>query len=383
MKSVCIFYTDENRIKPLAAKYPGCEKIRLHTAPQAAQLQGRETQHIVFAAPNDELQAFTAACRGYEFASVSVLPFDNGATPGEPIPIDIRKPRLNYMETEICHVCNLNCKGCCDFSNLRVDKGFYDLDTFARDLQRMKELFWGIGKIRLMGGEPFLNPRVADHAEKCREIFPDSDLRIVSNGLLIPSVDEGVLRRLRDCGCSVDVSNYPPTAKKRKEIEKAAARAGLSVAFGIPMKFFVRTIREAPTDDPAPAFRNCLFTHCHMMNGGKLAPCSYAYCISRFNRFYGTDYPENDLFELSDPAPDGWEIIKAFSRPHEFCRYCGRGAIPYRWKGHVSLAEAKKEDWLIRDSFLNSSVVPAVQKLVKPAAVRLRAAIQRKKQEKE
>ncbi len=379
MKNVCIFYTDENRIKPLADRYPGCERIRLTDIRDRAQFAQKEGRDVIFAAPNDLLQEITAACRGLSFASAAVFPPDNGATPDEPIRIDLRKPRLDYMETEICHICNLNCKGCCDFSNLRVDRGFYDFDRFTRDLLRMKELFWGIGKIRLMGGEPFLNPDAADYAEKCREIFPDCDLRIVSNGLLLPSVDLRTLQRLRDCGCSVDISTYPPTAAKRKEIEEAAKRAGIAVNFSVPMKFFFRTILETPVDDPAPAFRNCVFTHCHMMSDGRLAPCSYAACISRLNRFYGTDFPENDYFDLAEPAADGWRIMEAFSKPHAFCRCCGSGAIPYRWQGHVSPDRAKKEDWLIRDTFISRKAAPAIQKLLKPAVIRLRAAIQKKK----
>lgn len=379
MDHFCIFYTDENKTAPLRARYPGCETVRLHGVPDGAFLSGREDQRVIFAAPNDDLQAIAAAAKDLRFASAAVYPYDNGFAPAEPISIDLSKPRLDYMETEICHVCNLNCKGCCDFSNLRAETGVYDFAVFEKDLLRMKELFWGIAKIRLMGGEPFLNPNIADYAEKCREIFPDCDLRIVSNGLLLPTIDQGILTRLRDCGCSIDISNYPPTRAKRKEIEAAADAAGIGCNFGIPMNYFFRTILETPAEDPAPAFRNCIFTHCHMMNDGRLAPCSYAYCISRFNKTFGTDYPENDLFDLSDPTLDGWRIIEAFSKPHEFCRCCGRGAIPYRWKGHVSGKEAKKEDWLIRDTALGRTLAPALQRTLKPAAIRLRAAIRKKR----
>ncbi|MBQ6018606.1 MAG: radical SAM protein [Clostridia bacterium] len=379
MRNVCIFYTDGNRLREITARYPACETVRLRGGPDRALFAERETQSIVFVARNEELQGLAAACRGLSFASVAVYPTDVGYAPREPIGIDISKPRLDYMETELCHVCNLNCKGCCDYSNLHVDTGFYDFDNFVKDLNRMKELFWGIAKIRLMGGEPLMNPRIADYAEKCREIFPDSDLRIVSNGLLLPKIPTDTLERIRDCGCSFDISNYPPSRKNKKEIVAAAERSGVPIKFGVPMNRFLRTILERPTDDPAPAFRNCLFTHCHMMGNGKLAPCSYAYCAYRFNARFGTDYPEDDLLELSDPSLDGWKIVKAFSEPHKYCVCCGRGALPYRWRGHVGPDQAKKEDWLIPDTALSRTVAPVIQKALKPAAVRLRALIQKKK----
>ncbi|MBQ6163607.1 MAG: radical SAM protein [Clostridia bacterium] len=378
MRDTCIFYKDEAGLAPLLRLYPDCEKQKLRAHPDRSVFLHRERQKIVYAVANDDLQRLTALCRGLTFAGVFVYPTDSGSLPERPLPIDISKPRLDYLEAEICHVCNLNCRACTNYSNLRQKTGFYELAQFEKDLRRLKELFWGITKIRLMGGEPLINPETADYAALCREIFPDCDLRIASNGLLLPTVKPETLGRLRDCGASFDISEYPPTRAKKEEIKKTVSAAGLRVSFGVPIRVFFKLLREKPNADPREAFRNCIFSNCHIIEDGWLAPCTSAMCIDRFNAFYGEHYPQTDRFALTDPSLDGWQIIEAFSHPHEFCRYCGTGLIPVKWEGHVGPERAKKEDWLIRDSFLSDKIAPLIQKTLKPAALRLRETLQKK-----
>ena len=291
-------------------------------------------------------------------------------------------PVLDYVEIEISEFCNLNCRGCCDFSNLAREKKFYDFDEYSRDMERMCELFSSIKKIRLMGGEPLLNPRLTDYCVKARSLFPDSDIRIVSNGLLIPSLEKSKLEVLKKAGIKFDISNYPPTRKKKQQITQTLKEADVPFDIGFPMDLFFRNILENPSDDPAPAFRNCIFTHCHMLGHGRLAPCSYAYCIGRFNKEFGTDYPENDYFDIYSDIT-GEQIIRAFSEPHTFCKCCGRGIVPIKWKGHTGTRAAKPKDWLIKDSFFNKKILPAAQSLVKPAAQKLRNYIQNEKKDRE
>lgn len=286
------------------------------------------------------------------------------------------KPVLDYMETEITEFCNLNCKGCCDFSNLATEKTFYELEEYTKDLRRMAELFSNIKKIRLMGGEPLLNPCLTEYIRTAREIFPAADIRIVSNGLLIPKLDNESLKIIKENNCKFDISNYPPTRKLFPKIKERLEMFHIEYDLGFPMNCFFRSILENPADDPAPAFKNCIFTHCHMMAHGKLSPCSFSHCIGRLNQEFGLSYPERDFVDLySDTS--GEEIIRRFNNPHEFCKCCGRGLIPFKWQGGVTRDNADKYDWLIKDSYLNTIVAPVVQSVLKTPAKLLRAAIQK------
>ncbi len=374
-----VFFDDRKNKRELKKKYPDHTFVRYCSA---SAVENRISEHyekqIVFSLANHKLQRAVEVCRRAADAEVFVIPDDFGVS-GQSMRIEHDKPRLDYMETEIAHICNLNCKGCSDFLNLATDERYYDFDVFCRDLYRLKELFWGVEKIRLMGGEPILNPRLVDYVEKTREIFPDCDLRIVTNGLLISSLSGETLNRIKNCRCSFDISSYPPTMKKKREIKKKLKSAGVSFIFSVPMRFFFRTLLEHPASDGAAAFRNCLFSHCHMMGNGFLAPCSYAYCAYRMNACFQTDFPETDKIDLSAEKLDGWQINASFKQPHAFCRYCGRGMIPFLWKGGVTRPLAKKDDWLIRPNALSLHIVPFFQAAFVPGMKKLRSILQKKR----
>lgn len=293
------------------------------------------------------------------------------------MPANTSLPVIDYIEIEITEFCNLNCKGCCDFSNLAKEKNFYDIDEFTKDMKRITEIFSSVNKIRLMGGEPLLNPELTEYIKVTRELFPLSDIRIVSNGLLIPKLDTGTLAVIKEADCKFDISNYPPTRKMFTQIKAKLESAGIEYDLGFPMNFFFRNILEHPSDDPAPAFNNCIFTHCHMLSHGKLSPCSYAHCTGRLNAEYGFDYPETDTIDIYSDIT-GEEIIKRFNAPHEFCKCCGKGIIPFRWQGGTTSSKASPYDWLIKDSFMNTTVAPVIQSVLKVPAKLLRSRIQKK-----
>ena len=373
-----VFYDKENKLDRAAKLFPGAERRFSPDAPKESELRSLSECTVVFMLENGKLRDAAENCRLLQNADVFVVPSGIGYTP-DPIKIDCSKTRLNYVETEISRVCNLNCRGCCDFINLKVkEEPFYDFELFCRDISRLKELFWGIAQIRIMGGEPFLNTRVADYVEKARALFPDSDLRVVTNGLLLTKTPEETLKRIAAASCSLDISAYPPTWKQKKDISRLLDSLGVKYSFSVPMVVFFKNVLEKPVDDPAPAHRNCIFSHCHMLGNGRITPCSFAFCIYRFNRHFGTSYPETDFVDIHDPSADGRRIYERLSTPHEFCKYCGAGMTPILWKGRNAPADARREDWLIADTFLNTKVAPAIQGAARKSAVALRSKIRDK-----
>lgn len=63
------------------------------------------------------------------------------------------KPILDYLEIEISEFCNLNCRGCCDFSNLATEKRIYPFNEYEKDMHRLHELFGGIEKFGKYDGK--------------------------------------------------------------------------------------------------------------------------------------------------------------------------------------------------------------------------------------
>jgi len=337
-------------------------------------------KQVVLVFKNEELKNVTELFHTNGITNLYVFPWDTHCFENENsnsilsnimIPIDNSKPRLDYVEAEVSGSCNLNCKGCFQFSNLVEEKTFCDLNVFRKDLKKLKDFFWGIGKIRLLGGEPLINPDFLQFVMTAREIFPDSDIRLVSNGLLITKLTQPDLETIKNFNCTFDISDYPPTHKKIDEITDFLNKAGVAYTVSLPIKLFYKCLLREPLESPNESFNNCLFTHCHALGDGYLAACSHQFYISRLNSEYNLEYPENDKINIYQTTLTGWEINNILESPHDFCRYCSKGMVPIKWKTRLK-RNAKPSDWIVERNFTNMKVVPVIQKILKLFAKKLR-----------
>lgn len=107
------------------------------------------------------------------------------------------KDILDYLEVDIVDHCNLNCSGCTHFCPL-VGENYMDVEHFKKDLTQLKTFFSHIKQFRILGGEPLLHKDVAKFVQYSREILPNSDIRIVTNGLLLSKMPDDFLMQLKN-----------------------------------------------------------------------------------------------------------------------------------------------------------------------------------------
>ena len=125
------------------------------------------------------------------------------------------------MEMNIIDGCNLKCKACTHFSSLYAEDAVCSMKEFTEslnDLRRAGKLL----RLRLLGGEPFLIDNLPDYLEYARRVFPESDIELVTNGLLIPQMSEQWIHCLEKHRITIVISLYPPTVKiQGKKIGRA------------------------------------------------------------------------------------------------------------------------------------------------------------------
>lgn len=246
--------------------------------------------------------------------------------------IDYKKPRLNYIEYQVADHCNLKCKGCGHFSNLVAPK-FGNLQQFTSDLKQLKTKFWGIKRIRLMGGEPLLNRELPEFIKETRCIFPDAEIRIVTNGLLIPKVESRLFNMMRDCLAGFDISLYLPTKNVMEEIELCCIQEDVEFRFSPLVEKFFRTSqkREKCTMEN---FMKCRSKSCHFLRDGKLALCLCPILVSEYGDLANQhgEFDENDIIDLYTTKLTGDEILEYLSKPIQACDWCGN-ADEVEWFG--------------------------------------------------
>lgn len=244
------------------------------------------------------------------------------------------KTILDYLEVHVAHHCNINCKGCGHYSNF-VKASFPDIVQYTKDVARLRELVPEIQEIRLLGGEPLLNLELPQFISVMREAYPAADLRVVTNGLLIPNADAVLFQMMRDCHVRFDISQYPPT--KQRLVEILARCEAESVPFHVSQE--VQTFcRFEDTDAPGNVqaiFLNCRLKRCHMMLDGKIAVCPLPILRNAFREYEWANLFTEDIINLYDASLTGEVLVQRLQNPCKLCAYCGNHGELFEWEGNV------------------------------------------------
>ena len=80
---------------------------------------------------------------------------------------------LQYIEVHLVDHCNLICDNCTYYSPYTPNK-FADFSQFQKDFTRLSEICMYIRQIKILGGEPLLNPDIAQFLHCARSLFPDA-----------------------------------------------------------------------------------------------------------------------------------------------------------------------------------------------------------------
>ena len=244
--------------------------------------------------------------------------------------------------------CNLNCKGCAHFSSLSEEE-YPDFEEAERDFARLGELFHGkASRISLMGGEPLLNPRVAEYCRMVRKYFPVGDIQVVTNGILLHKMPDSFYEACREARISIHVTPYP--IKLDHEANRKRCRR-----FGVPYhfywdetsknEFFRYVIDETGSQDVVENFTNCAnANYCLFLYKGRMYPCGAGAHFRIFNKHFNagmelTDEDSVDIYRVRG----GWELLLELAKPVPMCRYCvmsGRKET-FTW-GH---SKKDKKEW--------------------------------------
>ena len=260
--------------------------------------------------------------------------------------VDLNKDiNLTYLETHVTDICNLKCRGCMHFSNLAKQPNEPDLESFEKDLKRLTELFNHIYIIRLLGGEPLLSKKLVDYVRLVRKSFPVSELRIVTNGLLVPRMTEEVCSVLKECHVSMDVSPYPPTIDMIDEIKAFLDSNGIPYGtIAEKLTSFRKSISSEPVSDVEKSMEICGSSHCHFLRDGKIAKCPLVFFIEDFDKYYNYEIHSKDIFDIYKNV-DANELKMKLDGASDLCKYCPDHPEFIEWKETNN--DAEKSDWVV------------------------------------
>jgi len=262
---------------------------------------------------------------------------------------------VNICTTDYC---NLNCSGCnhfCSLLNERTKELFiqYDMETFKADTEALHRLLGDeINCLWLIGGEPFLHPLIGDFIQYARMLYPEMDLRIVTNGLLLPKLSQELLKIIRDNRILIWLTPYKPTKMIKDKIHNVLDSNGIFYYFvdNDNVNFYGKLNLNGDVD-PGKSFDCCWDKYCHSLRNGKLAYCQYAFMIDKFNVYFNQSIPLSikNSIDLRDKNLTRESVLQYLQTPSEICGYCDSMIANRGW--HIVSGKADINDWLAEEKY--------------------------------
>jgi organic radical activating enzyme len=256
--------------------------------------------------------------------------------------------KLEFLEIMLIRTCNLSCEGCTTFSDLK----YQGYTTWTQGREWLEP--W-INRITLegvgvMGGEPLINPQVREWLTGLRELLPDTQIRFVTNGLLLDRHWD-VVDLLHKLGNSVlKISRHVNTPELVSTIQRVYDSYNWQPVneFGIDRwattnqfqfqiaqpKTFLKTFRNdyanmAPHNNiPADAFELCVQKRCPLLYNGKIYKCGTVgltpELLDRYNRPNWAQWQPYITPGLDSTCSDFEleQFVNNFGKSHTLCQQC-------------------------------------------------------------
>lgn len=250
------------------------------------------------------------------------------------------KPLIGYLETHVYNQCNLNCKGCTHFSNIDENK-ILDVDEYEQNIKLLSEKF-NINTFRLMGGEPLLNSKLIDYINITRKYFPNSNIDIATNGLLLCSMDKKLIEVIVKNNIIIKISLYQPINAIKDKLSKFLKDNNIKHFYGngckqaddeLLIKDFHKCLTLEPTNNEIYNSKYCFARECWFLFGTKISKCATPLLIGTLNKKYNTNYQvdENSYIDITKLNESSWEGINKLLQPMPFCKYCSSNEYKYPW----------------------------------------------------
>jgi len=246
---------------------------------------------------------------------------------------------LPYLEFHITDHCNLNCKSCTHFAPLSKEN-YLSTDSFIKDMTRLSQLFANISRMRILGGEPLLHPQVSFFLESSRSFFPNCKISLVTNGILLPSMDLSFYQALKANNVSLDITVYP-IAK-----DAMTSKALLASKYDIPIEYqnveyFCRFLNETGDSNKNKTHAQCWINYCTFLREGKIYPCCIPALAHLPNKAFSWDIPCDGFIDIHT-AVSASHILEFIRRPIAACAYCTK-PVWSPW----GLSDRHPDEWIV------------------------------------
>ncbi|MGW2280439.1 4Fe-4S cluster-binding domain-containing protein [Streptomyces sp. NPDC001770] len=183
---------------------------------------------------------------------------------------------LKYLDVVVTEACSMKCQDCSNLMQYYSKPKHSDLDLLERAVDQIMASIDGLYEFRVLGGEPFVNPKVHRVIDKLDTYGQVEKIIIYTNATIVPRGAN--LESLKNSKVVVYVTNYGVHSKKFDELIRTFDEHGISYLTKIPVWTDSGRIVhvERSVEELDDLFRNCSVNDILTLLNGKLYRCPFS-----------------------------------------------------------------------------------------------------------
>lgn len=257
---------------------------------------------------------------------------------------DFLKGKSIYsLEIHAANHCNLNCYGCSHYSPIS-EVNFPDLKKLEEDLKKISFLRTSFKEIRILGGEPLLNPEILKILGLIRFYFPHQDVTILTNGILLDKMTNQFWEVIKNLNILLTITIYPFINEEKilKILERKKIKFSIFSNRNRPNTW--RTFQLKPNSKhDITKFIKCSENNNLQLYQGKLFSCPTVAYSEILNKRFSSQFNISkwDYLNLNKKLTR-FKLFIFFLTPKPFCRHCNFPRKYINWQ----LSHKDKPEWI-------------------------------------
>lgn len=259
-----------------------------------------------------------------------------------------KRTELETMEVHVAEHCNLNCKNCSMFCGLVEGGKFPDYLEFEKGITKLKEFFPHVKRFRIIGGEPLLNPELVNYIQLIRKVYPYTDIRLISNGMLVMKMSNSLIKTIIDNDVTFIVTQYISLKHSIDEINRFLSNTGMRYVVTEAVLEFQKIYNAEGNSDIEENFYRCHWKgSCATMYGTMIATCYVPFVIHYLSDRFNLGIEESGKIDLMEEGLSTQEIVRRMHIPFDMCRYCAPKGNWVEWEQLENKKDTIIQDWSI------------------------------------
>lgn len=261
---------------------------------------------------------------------------------------NLSRPKYKFpLEIHIADHCNLNCIGCSHYSPISEVK-FKKVDDLKKSIKQLSKYEKFFKEIRLLGGEPLLNPNLIEIIPLIRLFFPKIRIILLTNGILL--LNDKVCSKefwsiLKKFDIELSITIYPIELNIEKIKEICKIKGIKYSIYGSRLKkgaFNLFLLNKAKSGNIWNYF-HCADSVCLQLVDNKIFICPQSAYVDKLNNKFGTSFKilKQDYLDISNL--NFLKLLLFLNKPKSFCKYC---VFP-RPKTNWCLSQMGSDEWIM------------------------------------